>query len=50
MKLIQEIPDELFQESPSARRVWIEIERPTAEKAGGTESPSARRVWIEMII
>ena len=33
--------------SPSARKVWIEIET-FVEPATGNRSPSARKVWIEI--
>ena len=35
-------------ESPSTRRVWIEIEAERERKTIKPPSPSTRRVWIEM--
>ena len=35
-------------ESPSMRRVWIEIARPPLRALLPTRSPSMRRVWIEI--
>ena len=36
-------------ESPSARKVWIEIEIDAILKNLYEESPSARKVWIEIV-
>ena len=35
--------------SPSARKVWIEIQYATFQSKGATPSPSARKVWIEIL-
>ena len=35
-------------ESPSARKVWIEMPFVTLVPAGIATSPSARKVWIEI--
>ena len=35
------------EKSPSSRRAWIEISRPTTSDAGNW-SPSSRRAWIEI--
>ena len=34
--------------SPSARKVWIEIDTVSCVLKQGTRSPSARKVWIEI--
>ena len=34
--------------SPSARKVWIEIEKGAGTETGDEGSPSARKVWIEI--
>ena len=36
-------------ESPSARKVWIEMYPPKSLK-NCTASPSARKVWIEILL
>ena len=36
-----------LKESPSARKVWIEISKDFL-RPSMTSSPSARKVWIEM--
>ena len=39
-----------FAESLSARRAWIEIERPTTRTPDRYRSLSARRAWIEISV